>query len=199
MFSKTNQLTARWALVIFSIFALIASFVLSFDEIKLLKNANTQLSCSVNLVVNCASVMKSSQASLVGDIPNPFWGIIGFTAALTLAVVLLSGIKLPRWMMNAMQVGFGLGWLFALWLFSQSVYVIQILCPWCLVVTASTSVLFLVMLRLNLLENNFGFNKRLDKSLHEFIGQKYDVMLTIAIIVILAALIFVKFGDALFA
>lgn len=199
MFNKTNQLTARWVLVVFSSFALLASFVLSFDEVRLLKNAGTQLSCSVNLVVNCASVMKSSQASLIGDIPNPFWGIIGFTAALTLAVVLLAGLKLPRWMMLAMQVGFGIGWLFALWLFSQSLYVIQILCPWCLVVTTSTTVLFMTMLRLNILDNNLGANKAVVKSLHKWVEQKYDVMLMIAIIVALAALIFIKFGDALFA
>lgn len=199
MFAKTDQLVARWLLVIFSSFALLASFVLSFDEIRLLKNAGTQLSCSVNLVVNCASVMKTAQASLVGDIPNPFWGIIGFTAALTLAVVLLAGLKLPRWMMLAMQAGFGLGWIFALWLFSQSLYVIQILCPWCLVVTTSTTVLFWTMLRLNLLANTFGLNKKVAGRWQGYVNQKYDVMLTIALIVVLAALIFVKFGDALFA
>lgn len=201
MFSRTRLLggTTRLVLAVFSGLALLASFVLSVDKVRLLEDTTTELACSINLVLNCASVMKTDQAQVFFGITNSFFGMVGFAAALALAVVLLAGVKLPCWMMNAMQAAFTLGWLFALWLFFQSVYVIQILCPWCLLVTISTTVLFFAMLRLNLAANNFGLSKSADKQAKQFIVQKYDLVLTIAILVLLAALVFSKFGKALFA
>lgn len=184
-------------LVIFSAFALLASFVLSIDKVKLLENPDAQLVCSVNLVVNCASVMKTEQASVFG-FTNSFFGIAAFAALLALAVAIAAGVRLPNWLLKAMQVGVAFGWGFALWLFFQSVYVIQILCPWCLVVTTSTTILFFALLRYNLQRGALGLDNKTHKAVNKWLEQKYDVMLTIAILVGLTALIFVKFGNSLF-
>jgi uncharacterized membrane protein len=186
-------------LTVFSIFALLASFVLSVEKVHQLSDPNAKLSCSVNLVLNCASVMKTSEATIFLGIPNSFFGIIGFTAALTLSVVLLTGVKLPRWMLLWMQIGFAAGWGFALWLFFSSVYGIQILCPWCLIVTTSTTILFFAMLRMNLRENTFGLAKSQHKSIQKLLDKDYDKLIAAAVLVVLTALVFLKFGDSLFA
>jgi uncharacterized membrane protein len=196
---KSSQQTIAIVLTVFSIFALIASFVLSVEKLHLLSDPNAKLSCSINLILNCASVMKTPQAAVFFGIPNSFLGIVGFTVALTLGVVLLAGVKLPRWMLAWMQVGFAAGWIFALWLFFNSVYAIQILCPWCLVVTTSTTVLFFAMLRLNLRENTFKLNRLRNGFIQKLLDKDYDKVTAAIILVLLTALVFIKFGDGLFA
>jgi len=196
---KSSQHTVAIVLTVFSVFALLASFVLSVEKLHLLSNPDAKLSCSINLILNCASVMKTPQAAVFFGIPNSFLGMVGFTAAVALSVVLLTGVKLPKWMLVWMQIGFAAGWVFALWLFFNSVYVIQILCPWCLVVTTSTTILFFAMLRLNLRENTFGLEKSRNKQIQKLLDNDYDKIVAALILVLLTALVFIKFGDSLFA
>lgn len=201
MLSKTER-SNRWifgTITFFAICTVIASLVLSIEKVHLLQDPNAKLSCSINLVLNCASVMKTPEASAFFGIPNTFFGLIGFSVALTLAVVLLAGVKLPRWMYVAMQIGFATGWVFALWLFFSSVYVIQVLCPWCLVVTLGTTVMFATMLRYNLRENNFGFNAFCQKLTRQALAKDYDKLFFVSLLVLLVVLVFLKFGDGLFS
>ena len=46
-------------MLIGGIAALIAAFVLTVDKFIILQNPGTVLSCSVNIVVNCSTVMQS--------------------------------------------------------------------------------------------------------------------------------------------
>ena len=94
---------------------------------------STDLSCDINAFVSCGGVINTDQASAFG-FPNPIIGIVGFSVVVTLAVVLLSGARLPRWMWLGLQAGvtFGIG--FVTWLQYQSIYEIEKLCPWCMVV-----------------------------------------------------------------
>lgn len=185
-------------LAVFSALSLIAAFTLSFEKIHLLQNPNATLSCSVNVVLNCASVMKTDEASVFFGIPNSLFGMVGYAAALTLAVVLLTGAKLPRWMLISMQVAFGLGLVFALWLFFQSVYFIQVLCPWCLVVTVSSVILFMAMLRYNLRENVFNLSGKWHKRAKSWLEKDYDKLATASILALLVFLVLLKFRDTLF-
>lgn len=196
---KSPQHTVAIVLTVFSVFALLASFVLSVEKLHLISDPDAKLSCSINLILNCASVMKTPEATVFLGIPNSFFGMIGFTVALTLSVILLAGVKLPRWMLGWMQIGFAAGWIFALWLFFSSVYVIQILCPWCLVVTTSTTLLFFAMLRLNLRENTFGLEKSRNKQIQKLLDGDYDKIAAALVLVVLTALVFIQFGDSLFA
>lgn len=185
-------------LVIFSSIGLIASFVLSYEKIHLLQNSEAQLSCSFNAVFNCASVMKTEQASVIADIPNSFFGIVGFTAALSLSVILLSGVKPPRWVYLWMQGFITAGWLFALWLFFNSVYVIEILCPWCLLVTISTTAMFFGMLRVNLRENMFGLDGSAKMTAQKILTNDYDKFVAATILFLFVVLVILKFRESLF-
>lgn len=190
----------RWifgTMLAFGIVGLLASFVLSVEKVHLLQDVNAQLSCSVNIVLNCASVMKTWQSSLLG-FPNPFIGLMAYPVVITVAVAGLAGVRFPKKFMVAAQIGFGLGLIFAYWLFFQSVYVIQILCPWCLFVTVATTILFDALLRYNLRENNFSLAKETHKKVLVFLKKDYDKLIVGSWLLIMVVLVFLKFGEALF-
>jgi uncharacterized membrane protein len=199
--SEKEQRSRQWifgTMLVFGITGLIASFVLANEEFHLLKNPDTILSCSINLVLNCATVMKSWQATVFG-FPNMFIGLMGFPMVIMIALLGLSNVKLPRWFLIGAEIGYVFWTLFAYWLFFNSVYVIQVLCPWCLVVTFSMTMLSATMTRYNLLHNTFHFGKDANKKVVRFLEKDFD-KLTVAIwVVLLVALVFAKFGDGLFA
>lgn len=198
--SDKNAKSNAWifgTMLFFAIAAFIAAFTLSVEKLEILKNPDAKLSCSINVVLNCASVMKTPQSSVFG-FPNSYLGIMGFAIVIAVAMGGLLRTKFSRAYLVTAQVFYGLGLLFAYWLFFQSVYVIQILCPWCLVVTFSTTIIFETLLRYNLRENNFNLSKKSHKKVLEFLGKDYDKLITAGWIVVLIALVFIKFGDGLF-
>lgn len=199
--SKKEDLANKWVfgtMLAFGITGLIASFTLAVEEFHLLKNPDTVLSCSFNLVLNCATVMKTWQASVFG-FPNMFIGLMGFPMVIMIALLGLSKVKFPRWFLVGAEIGYGFWTLFAYWLFFNSVYAIQVLCPWCLVVTLSMTMLAATITHYNLQQNTFGFKKGVQKKIEQFLAKDYDKLVVAAWIVLLIALVFAKFGDALFA
>jgi uncharacterized membrane protein len=196
-----EERSLKWifgTMLVAAIFAFLASFVLSVEKLELLKNPDAVLSCSVNVVLNCASVMKTPQSGVFG-FPNSYLGIMGFAIVITVAMGGLLGGKYTRRYLLTAQFFYTLGLLFAYWLFFQSVYVIQVLCPWCLVVTFMTTLIFEALLRLNLRENNFGFDKTLNKRVQAWLDKDYDKLIAAVWIVLLIALVFLQFGEGLFA
>lgn len=185
-------------MLLFGIIGLIASFVLAVEEFHLLKDPNSVLSCSFNLVLNCAGVMKTWQASVFG-FPNMFIGLMGFPMVILIALLGLSQVRFPKWILLGAQVGYLLATLFAYWLFFNSVYAIQILCPWCLLVTFSMTLLSATITHYNLRENTFGFKTNVNKKIQEFLYKDYDKLAVAIWVVFLVSLVFLKFGDALFA
>lgn len=198
--SRRSDVWIFGTMLTFGIIGLIVSFILSVEEIHLIKNPDATLSCSINLVLNCSTVMQSWQASVFG-FPNMLIGLMAYPVVITTAVVALTGLagKLPRWYWRVATVCYGLGALFAYWLFFQSVYVIQVLCPWCLVVTFSTTILFATIVHYALRENVFGFSDKLNGAVQAYLKKDYGKMLVAAWIVLLIALVILKFGDSLFA
>lgn len=178
--------------------SLLAAFVLSNEAIELAKNPNATLSCSVNVVLNCATVNKHPSAFMFG-FPNSFIGMIAEPVVITVAIAGLAGIAFPRRFMFAAQIGYTLGLIFAYVLLSISFFVIQALCPWCLLVTLTTTMVWFAITRYNIRENNLYLPRKLQKKLHTFIEKDYDKLLMWGIIVFVVAAILIKYGDGLFA
>lgn len=181
----------------FGLLGLIASFVLTLDKFRVLENPHAQLSCSVNLVINCSTVMQTAQASLFG-FPNSLLGVMLFPLVIFIAVLGLMRLKLPNLFWGIVNIGFLLGTIFSYWLFFQSVYVIQVLCPWCLLVTLTMTILLSTIFQHNLRGDIFAFSKSANKKAHQFIKKDYLKLITISWIIVLVVLVFVKFGDSLF-
>ncbi len=199
LFKKKSDYTtlALAVLLIFSLLALLASFVLSIEKIHLLEHPSDPLSCSLNAVLNCASVMKMPQASVFG-FPNSYLGLMFFPIAAAFAVIGLLGTKFPRLVILKLEFLSGLALIFSYWLFLQSVYVIQILCPWCLLVTLATTIVFACVTHYALFTGGLYLKKSTQKKAEEFCQAGYGVLTVAVIVVILAALVYLKFGDSLF-
>ncbi len=180
----------------FGFVGLVASFVLAVERNRLLENPDAILSCSLNIVLNCAGVMQTWQASVFG-FSNVFIGLMGFSVVVTVAAVGLAGAKLPRWFWISALVGYGLGAIFAQWLFFSSVFVIEVLCPWCLFVTFSTIILLATITRHVLLENTFKIKKSTNKKIQSFLEKDYDKVLAALWVVALVAVVLVKFSERL--
>jgi uncharacterized membrane protein len=111
----------------------IGAFVLVLDRLHLLENPGASLSCDVNPFISCATVIQSPQGSLFG-FPNPLIGVAAFVVPIVIGMALLAGARFARWFWTLFAVGTLAGWVFVTWLFTQSVFVIGALCPYCLLV-----------------------------------------------------------------
>lgn len=178
-----------------AIIGLIASFVLSVEALTLAKNPDAVLECSVSVVLNCATVAKDASAELLG-FPNSFIGLVTLPVMVTIAVAGLAGVKFPKWFMRAAWWGAVAGLGFAGWMFYESFYVIQALCPWCLTTDLAMLLVAYGIFRHNAREKYFSIMR--DK-LAEFSRKNYDLAATILIVVVLIAAIIVKYGNSLLA
>jgi uncharacterized membrane protein len=140
-------------LVIGGIVGLIASFVLSYDKLKILENPSFVPNCNLNPVLNCGSVMVSGPANTFG-FPNPWIGLVTFASLISVGAAMLAGATFKRWFWLALYAGvlFGLG--FALYLLFQSIYSINALCPYCLATDVAVFTIFWYT-TLFLIENNY--------------------------------------------
>lgn len=181
-----------------SIASLVASFVLSVEAVELARNSNADLTCSINAVINCATVGLHESAHLFG-FPNSFLGLIAEPVVITVAVAGLSGVMFPRAFMAVAQFFYTLGFIFALYLLGTSYFVIGALCPWCLVVTLTTTLVWFAITRYNIREDNLYLPRRVQTYLHSAIKKDYDKLIMFSFIALVAAAIVIKYGDGLFA
>jgi uncharacterized membrane protein len=187
-----------WAMLVSSTLSLIASLVLSYDAVKLAGSPASKLSCDINAIVSCGKVAKSWQSSLLG-FPNSFIGLMLEPVVMTVAIAGLSLVVFPRKFMRVAHVGYGLGLLFALWLLSQSLFVIHALCPWCLLVTISTVTVFSTITRIVILENVWNVSEQRHQKLVNLLDRGWGrVIYTVTYAVLILAIYF-KYGQDLFA
>ena len=180
-----------------ALLSLLAAFVLSVEAYDLARNPDAELSCSVNIVLNCATVAKHPSAEMLG-FPNSFFGMMAEPIVITVAIAGLAGIRFPRKFMFAAQIGYTIGLLYALLLLGISYFVIQALCPWCLLVTLTTILVWFAITRYNIRERNLYLPKKVDARLRAFIKKDYDKLAMFSLVALIVVAILVKYGDGLF-
>ncbi|MEY3635884.1 MAG: hypothetical protein RL147_313 [Actinomycetota bacterium] len=173
--------------------SLFAAMVLSIDAFKLAKDENVDLSCSINAVVSCGKVALSWQSTVFG-FPNSFIGLMFESAVITIAIAGLMQVRFPNSLIRIAFFIYSAALIFALWLFSQSFFVIKAFCPWCMLVTVSTISVFMSMFRINIYQNAFNWSDVNHQKILRLIllGRDYAAM-TIMYAVIAAAIIW-KYG-----
>ena len=190
----------RWiflSMLVGASLSLLASFVLSVEAVTLAANPDAVLSCSISLVLNCATV-GLHEASYLFGFPNAFLGLIAEPVVITVAIAGLAGVKFPRLFMFGAQIGYSLGLIFALYLLYTSYFIIGALCPWCLLVTLTTTLVWFSITRYNIRENNLFLPKNLQKSLRQFIDKDYDKLVMWSFISLVIIAILFKYGPYLF-
>ena len=197
---KRSIRTAYIVMLVGAVLALIAAFVLTIEKLHLLQNPDAILSCSINVVLNCTTVMQTWQSSLFFGIPNMYIGMISFPVIIAVAVAaIFGGATYNKGFLKATNIGVLLGTIFAYWLFFTSLYVIQVLCPWCLIVTVSCTLMLAAISYINLRENTWNFRKSANEKIQKFLQGGYEQLIVASWIVLMVVLVVIKFGDALFA
>jgi uncharacterized membrane protein len=185
------------AMLISSVLSLIASLVLSIDAWKLAAKPNSKFACDINAVVSCGKVAKSWQSTLLG-FPNAFLGLMTEPVVITVAIAGLGLVTFPKLFLKVAHVVYGAGLVFALWLLSQSFFVIKAFCPWCLLVTISTITVFSTMTRINLKENTWNLSEKNYTRVNEFLDRGWGRVIYAAIYTFLAIAIILKYGNQIF-
>jgi uncharacterized membrane protein len=138
----------------------LASATLLVERIRSLQYPSAPLSCDINPFVSCGALFDRWQASLLG-FPNPVLGVAGFVAPIAAALGLLAGARFAAWYWRLLTGGVFAAWLFITWLYAQSVFVIGILCPYCMIVWAVTIPMWWYLLAWSLREGTlFGQGTR---------------------------------------
>ena len=130
-----------WLWIVAGFVGLFAAFSLTLERIHVASNPDATLSCDLNIFISCKSVMLTDQARLLG-FPNPLIGMMGFVAPIAVGVAVLAGARFATWFWRTFLVGLTIGFIFVLWLWVQSTYVIGVLCPYCMVAWAAMVPLF---------------------------------------------------------
>ncbi|HOC12272.1 MAG TPA: vitamin K epoxide reductase family protein [Propionicimonas sp.] len=183
-------------MLVSALISLTASFVLSVDAIALAENPNAALACNINAVLSCGTVGVSWQASLF-VFPNAFLGLIAEPVVITIAVASLGGVRFPRWFMCSAQVVYTLGLVFAYWLFFQAYFVIGALCPWCLLVTLSTTLVFTSLTHVNIRDGNLYLPPRANRAMQRFVRADLDALVVAIWLMAVVMLVMVKYGPML--
>lgn len=204
MFSLINHARQRsdtWVfgtMLVAGCLGLLAAFVLSVDAFTVAKNPNAILSCSINIILNCATVMKDPSADLLG-FPNSLLGLMSEPLVIMLALAGLASVRFPRWFMAVAQVGFAGGFIFAYYLYGVSVFQIGALCPWCLLTTMATTLAFMSLLHFNIREDNLYLTPKHSAIAKGWIKKGYDRFFTAVLLAIVVFIILFKYHNGLFS
>ncbi len=176
-----------WILAVGASIGLLAAFVLTVEKFAVLQNPSHQLSCSINPVLSCGSIMLSDQAEAFG-FPNPFLGIAAFSVVLTIGMALVAGAKFRPWFWRGLQIGASLGMAFVVWLIWQSLYSIGALCVYCMAVWIVTWPIFWYTTLFNLQEKNLPTPKPL-RGIVGFAGRHHLDILIAGYVLVLVLII----------
>jgi uncharacterized membrane protein len=185
-------------MLVFALASLVASFVLSIDALRLAADPGAILSCDINAVVSCGAVAQSWQAQLFG-FPNAFLGLVAEPVVITVAIASLGGVRFPRWFMLGAQTMYTLGLVFAYFLFSQSMFVIHALCPWCLLITVATTIVFAELTHVNIRSGYLPLPRRWCAGALAMVEARLDVVLVAGWLALLAIAVVARYGFGLFA
>ncbi|MBT1171113.1 vitamin K epoxide reductase family protein [Bifidobacterium sp. SO4] len=192
-------------MLIASAVALGTSFILSAETLQLARNPSASLGCDVNAVISCSTVAQSWQAEIVKfgglSYPNAFFGIAAESVFVTIAVIGLARVRVPRWFAACTWLGGLAALAYSYWLSTQSLFVIHALCPWCLTLMFSTTIQFMALSHATVAVQGLpaGKDGEVPAGLAKYYRLNIDLMIDVLWIVAIVVLILVTEGAALFA
>jgi len=172
--------------------------VLAVEAVELAGNPFARLSCSINTVVNCATVAVHPSSALWG-FPNAFLGLLAEPVVITVAIAWHRRRQVSAQVhvrgAGVLHAGVHLRY-YLLW---TSTFVIGALCPWCLLVTLSTTFVFFSMTRYNIGEGNLYLSDAFAAKAKKAIKKDYDTLSMALLLALVTTVIVLKYGSALFA
>lgn len=122
-------------LVVGGLLGTLAAAMLNIEYIHMLTVEGYQPACDLNPFLTCGAFLGSEQSQAFG-FPNVVIGMVSFPVVVASGMLLLGGVRLPRWYWRGLLLGmlFGIG--FVTWLQYQALFSIRAICPWCALVWA---------------------------------------------------------------
>lgn len=142
---KASTKLTGLVLLVGAIVAWIAALQLLVDKLFLLQNPGATLGCDINPFISCGSVMMTWQASAFG-IPNMAIGLAGFAIMGVVGSLMISNVKLPQWFNWAALGGMTFAFGFIHFLSYSAIFIINALCPWCMVIWIAVDFMFFAKL-----------------------------------------------------
>jgi uncharacterized membrane protein len=136
-----------------------ASVALLVERVQSLQDPTKNPSCDISPFVSCGALFDRWQASLFG-FPNALLGVAGFVVPIVIGVGILAGGHFKNWFWRSAVIGIGIAWIFITWLFTQSIYNIGVVCPYCLVVWAATIPMWWTVLIVTIVQGCWGLKIR---------------------------------------
>jgi len=174
----TIQIALPYILIITGIIGIYCSFVLTQDKFTLLENPKAHLSCSLNPIIACGNVIKSTQGSAFG-FPNPYIGLAGYGGVLVIGLTLKAADKLKRWYWLMLEAGLALALLFIHWLFFETVYRIHALCLYCMTVWVITITSFWYTTLYNIDQGNIKLPASRSQMVYKWVRRHhFDILIS---------------------
>jgi uncharacterized membrane protein len=136
-----------------------ASVALLVERVQSLQDPTKNPSCDISPFVSCGALFDRWQASLFG-FPNALLGVAGFVVPIVIGVGIFAGAHFKNWFWRSAVIGIGIAWIFITWLFTQSIYNIGVVCPYCLVVWAATIPMWWTVLIVTIVQGCWGLKIR---------------------------------------
>ena len=136
-----------------------ASVALLVERVQSLQDPTKNPSCDISPFVSCGALFDRWQASLFG-FPNALLGVAGFVVPIVIGVGIFAGARFKNWFWRSAVIGIGVAWIFITWLFTQSIYNIGVVCPYCLVVWAATIPMWWTVLIVTIVQGCWGLKIR---------------------------------------
>lgn len=188
--AATTKLAKVWAwvLTLGGSAGMIAMTWQATERIYMLKNPGGVLSCNLNPIVDCGTVLGNRWAALFG-FPNAFIGMIVFAMLASSGIYMLLGTKPNKAYRNVVLALASILLAFSVWFFGMSLYVIGKVCIFCVVGWVVSIPIFVYSLA--------NWREPLESKLTAFF-QKNHLNLIIASYIIMLALFLLKFSDYYF-
>lgn len=130
-------------LIVGGLLGLVAAFALTLEKFAVLEHPTQQLSCNISALIGCGVSLDSEQGALLG-FPNSMFGLMFWSALITFGLVAVWG-DLSRGMWVLLAAGMTGAFALVVWFIVQSIYVIGVLCPWCMLTWVVTIPLFITV------------------------------------------------------
>lgn len=169
---------------------LVAAFIQTIEKLILLENKNTVLSCNLNDIFNCSTVLNAPQSSLFG-FPNSLICIVIFTLLLTIGIIGMTQSRLSKKFLCYIQCLAIFMLLFALWFLFTSTYIISAICIFCLICFVGLLLINAALWRLNF--SGIQEGNRVSQFLQNMNTKNFDLVLWISLAVLMTAVIIQRF------
>lgn len=137
----SGRISFAAALVLLGAGGLLAALALTLEKFALLADPDAPLACDFSVLFGCSTNLNSAQGAVFG-VPNPLVGLVFFAGVVTVGFVVLAKAELAKWFWIAFNLAVAGSLALVIWFVVQSVYVLGVLCPWCMLTWAVTIPLF---------------------------------------------------------